>query len=81
MKKTYVKPELYFENFELSSNIAAGCQWISTSAENVCPVTVDMDGFGKVQIFVKDSCKYYAPDLQDKVCYHSPQDNNNVFTS
>ena len=25
MKKTYVRPEVYFENFELSTNIATGC--------------------------------------------------------
>ena len=26
MKKQYVKPELYFEDFELSANIATGCE-------------------------------------------------------
>lgn len=34
--KKYIKPELFFEHFELSRNISASCGWQITSVENMC---------------------------------------------
>lgn len=79
MKKTYVRPEVYFESFELSANIATGCKLISNSAQFVCSVTDNELG---VTYFTDSACKgYNPPDDKDKVCYGVPQANNNVFTS
>lgn len=81
MKKTYVKPKVYFESFELSANIATGCKLISNAAQNVCAVT-DND-LGVTYFSDTASCGpgYTPPGPNDQICYGSPQANNNVFTS
>lgn len=78
MKRKYVKPELYFESFELSSSIAAGCKLISNSAEYACPVR-DPD-FDKT-IFTNDGCDYSPQDDDTKICYQPPEGNIHVYTS
>lgn len=79
MKKTYVKPKVYFESFELSANIATGCKLISNAAQNVCSVKDNELG---ITYFTGSACNgYNPPDGKDKVCYDVPQANNNVFTS
>lgn len=81
MKKTYVKPEVYFESFELSANIATGCKLISNAAEQLCAVT-DKE-LGVTYFADAASCgnDYTPPSEGDKICYGVPQANNNVFTS
>ena len=78
MKKTYVNPEVYFESFELSANIAAGCEAISNSAQNMCAI---FDKELGVSVFAEGVCDYHAPNSGDKPCYDVPQANYNVFTS
>lgn len=78
MKKTYVKPEVYFENFELSANIAAGCEAISNSAQDMCEI---IDKELGVSVFAELVCVYHAPGSGQKPCYDVPQANYNVFTS
>jgi hypothetical protein len=78
MKKTYVRPEVYFESFELSASIATGCKLISNAAERVCPVTDNELG---ITYFASDMCTYGPPKPNDKVCYNPPADTANVFTS
>lgn len=78
MKKAYVKPEVYFENFQLSASIAAGCTLISNSAENLCPVA-DKD-LG-VTYITDNACTYTTPGENDQICYHNPSDQTKVFTS
>lgn len=78
MKKTYVRPEVYFESFELSANIAAGCEAISNSAQNMCEI---FDKELGVSVFAKDVCVYNAPGSGNEPCYDVPQANYNVFTS
>lgn len=75
MKKEYKKPELLFDSFELSTNIASEtCQYQITLAEKVCAVVVP--GIGKV--FIESSgCDYPG----NNVCYHVPEAGNNVFSS
>lgn len=78
MKKTYVRPEVYFESFELSANIATGCKLISNAAERVCAV-LDKDlGY---TYFTEHVCDFWTPNETDKVCYNPPADTANVFTS
>lgn len=81
MKKTYVKPKVYFESFELSANIATGCKLISNATANACAVT-DKD-LGVTYFGDTASCGagYTPPGPNDKFCYGVPQANNNIFTS
>ena len=69
MKKIYVKPEVYFESFELSNiNHTVGACWQG------------VEGFKGFNIFVEpNSCKTTPDD--NGLCYHSPTDANNIFTS
>lgn len=82
MKKTYVKPEVYFENFELSANIAAGCSVKINLAEGVCS---SIPGIGS--IFTDyTTCTFTAGDNESgnsefNYCYHIPLDSKRVFTS
>lgn len=74
MKKTYVKPMMGFESFELSTNIAQGCSKHSNATPLFC--TIDIGG---VTIFTETNCDYTNPDF--KVCYDIPTAGMNVFTS
>ena len=82
MKKTYVKPEVYFESFELNTSIAAGCGVRINSAEGVCNW---IPGVGS--IFTEyPTCTYTADDnvsgnIEPDFCYHVPLDSKKVFTS
>ena len=78
MKKTYVKPEVYFENFELSANIATGCERSIGPTVGTCWKGVE--GFKSFGIFTEThSCKT-TPD-EYGLCYHTPTDADNIFTS
>ena len=78
MKKTYVKPEVYFESFELSANIATGCEININHTVGACWQGVE--GFKDFNIFVESPSCATTPDEND-LCYHSPTDVNNIFTS
>ena len=68
--KKYVKPELIFENFEMSQQIAA-CDYDSnnTSADEQCKFTGVNEDFGvEISIFVDNSiCSVIAHDY----CLHN----------
>lgn len=69
MKKVYSKPEIMFEDFTVAASIAA-CDLTPKVAENVCPVEVEMDPFGKITIFASTDCQFTPPNPDDLVCYH-----------
>ena len=77
MKKAYVKPRVYFEDFQLSASIAAGCTpgYIVGYSEATCSWN---DGVGT--IFQNASCTY-TPDQAGNVCYGVPLDTNRLFAS
>ena len=82
MKKKYSTPQIMFDTFELSENIAVGCAVISNHNEGICPVPV----FGTV-LFMQEPC-IMTPLNDDqlkmytsKVCYHNPSENDKIFTS
>lgn len=77
MKKTYVKPEVYFENFELSANIATGCGRPLGHSKDGCR---DILGdFGRLNTIFVDGCEL---DLQNHgYCYHVPSGDDMLFTS
>ena len=80
MKKKYNKPEILFENFEMSQRIAGECEGIANNTdESLC--SVDIPELGKNVFTVKGICKLTGPGWTDRICYHAPSESNNVFTS
>lgn len=80
MKKAYVKPVLYFENFELNTGIAA-CKYVDHG--NTTLTTKNSCGWndGAVVVFVNgvQACAYEVQDEFSGVCYNSFA--NNIFGS
>ena len=88
MKKAYAKPEIMFESFTISTNIAAGCTYksgLSVSEQN-CGYLFGGDR-GSKMIFLTYSaddtgCKTVVPDGYNGMCYHNPSDGfENIFNS
>ena len=85
MKKAYSKPEIMFEDFTLSTNIAAGCE-TPTNLPSVNQCGFDFSGL-KVFFSGMTGCG----DIQvnngggdgdfNGICYHVPTGDNNLFTS
>lgn len=84
MKKTYVKPEIMFEDFSLNNSITAGCEKIAQATENACPYVVKTT-YATFNIFTAQLvgiCTTTEVDgNRDGICYHVPSSANNVFTS
>lgn len=81
MKKQYKKPLVLFDNFSLSTNIAAGCEYSTNFAMNQCGYkfapgvivfTEENTGCGK---------KVLADENYNGICYHNPSDANNLYSS
>ena len=82
MKKTYSKPLIVFDSFELSQNIAAGCELLYTNqAQYACPVVVAELGSGYTFFASQPSCYATPPGGNDSICYDVPIVDNNVFNS
>lgn len=82
MKKTYVKPQVYFEDFQLSASIAAGCasdfkDGATQGDANSCAFD---DGVNKIFVDGNGAC-ITKPDNGTKYCYQIPLDGNRVFAS
>ena len=53
MKREYTKPIIVFENFSMSTNIAAGCEHITNNhVENVCGYLVDQRDPTEIHVFM-----------------------------
>ena len=80
-KKSYQKPDLFFESFALSQNIAAACEGEALFVENACPVIIHL-GSLEITIFGQSPmCEFIPPNPDDFICYHAPSEMNNVFAS
>lgn len=86
MKSIYVSPEIMYEDFSLSTNIAAGCErFVGNPSEGNCAI-VGSDG---TSIFGGDMniCDFtpegmgQAPDTWDGFCYHVPTSDRELFNS
>ena len=86
MKSIYVSPEIMYEDFSLSTNIAAGCERIvGNPSEGNCAI-VGSDG---TSIFGGDMniCDFtpegmgQATDTWDGFCYHVPTSDRELFNS
>lgn len=81
MKKPYVKPQIAYESFQLSTSIAASCALLGTnSAQYVCPVEDPESGFLFFADGVTSPCDT-VPIGGDSICYDIPTANWNVFSS
>lgn len=83
MKKTYEKPEVYFESFELSTSIATGCgvgynhQNTNFSNGSTCYLI-----FGTKRIFLTSTAGCTKTDFdENQFCYHVPTSDSKVFSS
>ena len=83
MKKNYVKPQAFFESFELSANIATGCGAKTNHARSACKYEVA----GRV-IFASslvdicpDGSVWPEDGEYNGICYHNPSEGLNLFTS
>ena len=89
MKKAYSKPEIVFENFSLSTNIAGDCETkTNLLSNNVCGI--EFTGLGTVFLDTMGGCNGengYPIDSVggdgefNGICYHVPADINNLFNS
>ena len=81
MKKTYVRPEVYFESFELSASIAAGCgTGFNHDNTNFSNPDSCQYFFGTEKVFLNiGPCT--LTNNKDKFCYNVPTDNQAIFSS
>ena len=87
-KKKYSKPDICFEDFSLSTNIAAGCEKKPSNATEDCGVR-----WGNIFIFIEgiNGCTSkivegatqgnWVDKENNGLCYHNPSDVFNVFNS
>lgn len=81
MKKVYSKPVIIYDDFRLSTNIAAGCEKITTTqAQGTCGIVVD--GIpGMVFSTGISGCTVTGADGEYSECYDVPFDYNSLFSS
>jgi len=82
MKKAYMKPDIAFENFSLSSNIAAVCAVGTNFGEEQCGYKFTPS----MSIFLTDvdACGVEIVDGSDQyngICYHNPSDVKRLFNA
>ena len=76
MKKTYVKPMVAFENFQMTSSVAGTCKSIATTTDgNTC---VYVAGNGWVYFNMNTTC---TTPYNESFCYHVPTEDTTVFAS
>ncbi len=79
MKKQYVKPQIKFESFQLSTSIAASCTLLGTnSAQYVCPVEDPEWGWS---YFAESGNVCDMAPANGNICYDIPVANWNVMNS
>ena len=82
MKKAYMKPEIMFESFTLSTNIAAGCEYKNgLHARDYCGYSTRNGVVFTDGVVGDNGCQYIQPDNNDTLCYHVPNDSHNIFNS
>lgn len=84
MKKIYEKPQILFEDFTLTTNIAAGCETKTTTPSwNQCAYPVKF-GREEKNFFLStiSACTTTEDDGEyEGFCYHTPTEANNLFNS
>lgn len=80
--KEYVKPELFFESFELSEQIAVGCSQdlIANHGDEGTCVLENPAGAQTTTLFAQANTNCTTYEFEG-YCYHSGQDGVTVFSS
>lgn len=88
MKKEYSKPDVFFEDFSLSTSIAAGCEETPDPFVGSGTVTCGVKWAAGIYVFTNAiyGCNRIMIDGQvdegnNGLCYHNPSNNYNVFNS
>lgn len=81
MKKLYSKPEIVFESFSVSSNIAVEVCGIDTDIPKRDTCGIEMDGGVKAFLDGVSVCNYPITDGANGTCYHNPTDSTRLFGS
>ena len=77
MKKTYEKPLLYKESFEMADVISAACAIQVEHQQGQCGYNV---GDGLI-LFISGVCDPSVPDGFNGMCYNIPIESGKIFTS
>ena len=81
MRKAYSKPQIMFEDFTLSTNIAAGCGVkTNTPSQEQCGYGEEIFG-NPIFVDVVSACLLTVPDGYNSICYHIPNDLQDLFNS
>ena len=84
MKKTYTKPEISFESFLMSTNIAGDCN-VKTDTKGNMDCGLYFTGVGMVFMTNIGGCTDLTLERDDGsfngICYHVPTDNTDLFNS
>ena len=82
--KEYVKPDLFYESFELSQHIAVcAYDFKNASNKNDCSATGDLENFfipDSIAIFNNDKCNT-NPESIENFCYTTGAEGYNTFNS
>lgn len=83
MRKTYTKPKFLFESFMMSTSIAAGCEEKTKlpSLEAQCGFMPDPRDDSWVIFNAEPNCTSTPAEQFDKLCYHIPSEDYNLFNS
>ena len=83
MKKCYSKPQIMFEDFSVSTNIATDCKTQVLSVPGSCGVefipgvmTIFLENVSGCDVQIVDGSPEY-----DGICYYNPTPSNSVFNS
>ena len=86
MKKLYSKPEIMFESFTLSTNIAGDCERVvGNPAKGTCGILGSepgVDNLFSATVTGTSGCQIWNnADDYDGYCYHTSVDTKNLFNS
>lgn len=82
MRKYYSKPEIFFEDFSLSTSITVGCKVENdTPSKDQCGIY--FEGVGNVFLINMSGCAGFpvVDGGYDNICYHVPTDDKMLFNS
>ena len=80
MKKTYMRPEIMFESFTLSTNIAGDCE-VKTDTPSKGNCGLEAPGLGTVFLEGMTGCSWQVGEqAHDGICYHTFE-GNSLFNS
>lgn len=86
MRKKYTKPEIMFENFAMSTNIAGDCE--GEPVNNATKGSCGIPGSGGDFLFTDgvEGCTIdwkalNGADNYNGLCYHHPTSDSNLFNS